>query len=259
MAEYKTVLVEQEESILKVSINRPKALNALNNDVLIELDQVITDAGKDDSVKVVVLTGTGEKSFVSGGDISEFLSIEPAGAYDFSRRGQVLMNKIENLGKPVIAAVNGFAFGGGLELAMACTLRIGSENSRYGLPEVTLGAIPGYGGTQRLVRLVGKGRAMEIVLTGDAIDAHEAYRIGLINKVVPGEQLKDAAVQLAKRLMKNGPYALKVAMRAVNYDPSFDTGLQFEASGVAMALASEDMKEGVNAFLEKRKPVYKGK
>jgi enoyl-CoA hydratase len=227
--------------------------------VVTELDDAIVNAGKDDSVKVIILTGAGDKSFVAGADISEFLTLEPATCYDFSQRGQGVLNKIENLGKPVIAAINGFALGGGLEIAMACTLRIASENARVGLPEVTLGVIPGYGGTQRLTRLVGKGKAMEIVLTGDMVDAHEAYRIGLVNKVVPSAELKDAAVQLAKRLMKNGPYALKVAMRAVNYDPVLESGFRFESVNIAQVLNSEDMKEGVNAFLEKRKPVFKGK
>jgi len=259
MAEYKTLLVENTEGILTITVNRPKNLNALNYDVVTELGETITGAGNDDSVKVVILTGAEDKSFVAGADINEFLSLEPAMCYDFSQRGQGVLNKIENLGKPVIAAINGFALGGGLELAMACTLRIASENARLGLPEVTLGVIPGYGGTQRLTRLVGKGRAMEIVLTGDMIDAHEAYRIGLVNKVVPLTELKDSVVRLAKRLMKNGPYALKVAMRAVNYDPVLESGLRFESVNIAQVLNSEDMKEGVNAFLEKRKPVFKGK
>lgn len=259
MADYQNLLVENVEGILTITVNRPKNLNALNYDVITELDEVIIGAGKDDSVKVVILTGAGEKSFVAGADINEFLTLEPSTCYEFSQRGQGVLNKIENLGKPVIAAINGFALGGGMEIAMACTLRIASDNARMGLPEVTLGVVPGYGGTQRLTRLVGKGRAMEIVLTGDMVDANEAYRIGLVNKVVPLAELKDVTVQLAKRLMKNGPYALKVAMRAVNYDPLLESGFRFESLNIAQVLNSEDMKEGVNAFLEKRKPVFKGK
>ena len=259
MAEYKTLLVEREDGILTITINRPKSLNAINYDLVVELEEVFTEAEKDDSIKVVILTGAGEKAFVAGADIGEFLSIEPAKAYEFSRRGQTLFSKIENLGKPAIAAVNGFALGGGLELAMACTLRVASENSRFALPEATLGAVPGYGGTQRLVRLVGKTKAMEIALTGDMIDANEAYRIGLINKVVPQEQLKEAAVQMAKRLMKNSPNALKLIMRAINFDPALESGLCFEAANIAQAFASEDFKEGIKAFMEKRKPEFKGR
>jgi len=259
MAEYKYLLEENTEGILTITINRPKSMNALNYDVISELYDAIAAAGKDDAVKVIILTGAGEKSFVAGADVSEFLNVEPTVFYDFSLRGQGIMNEIESLEKPVIAAVNGFALGGGLELAMACTIRIASENAKVGLPEVTLGVMPGYGGTQRLTRLVGKGRAMEMILTGEMIDANEAYRIGLVNKVVPLDQLKDAAVTMAKKIMKNGPYGVKLAMRSVNYDPVLKTGLQFEAANFAMILNSEDMREGVNAFLEKRKPTYKGK
>ncbi len=259
MAEYKYLLAENMEGILTITINRPKSMNALNFDVISELYDAVALAGKDDAVKVIILTGAGEKSFVAGADVSEFLSVEPTVCYDFSLRGQGIMDAIENLEKPVIAAVNGFALGGGLELAMACTIRIASENAKVGLPEVTLGVMPGYSGTQRLARLVGKGRAMELILTGEMIDANEAYRIGLVNKVVPLDQLKDTAVTMAKKIMKNGPYCVKLAMRSVNYDPLLKAGLQFEAANFAMILNSEDMREGVNAFLEKRKPAYKGK
>lgn len=259
MGELKTLLVENTDGILNITINRTKSMNALNNDVLTELSEVIADAGKDDSVKVVIITGAGDKAFVAGADISEFTTLDPSKCYEFSQRGQGVMNGIENLGKPVIAAINGIAFGGGLELAMACTLRIASEKALMGLPEVTLGVIPGYGGTQRLSRLVGKGRAMELVLTGAPIDANEAYRIGLVNKVAPPEELKEAAVKLAKKLMRNGPYALKLGMRAVNFDPAFEWGQRFESTNIAITLNSEDGKEGIQAFLEKRKPVFKGK
>jgi enoyl-CoA hydratase len=259
MAEYKYLLAENTEGILTITINRPKSMNALNFDVISELYDAVAAAGKDDAVKVIILTGAGEKSFVAGADVSEFLSVGSTVGYDFSQRGQGIMDAIESLEKPVIAAVNGFALGGGLELAMACTIRIASENAKVGLPEVTLGVMPGYGGTQRLARLVGKGRAMEMILTGEMIDANEAYRIGLVNKVVSPDQLKDAAVTMAKKIMKNGPYGVKLAMRSVNYDPVLKTGLQFEAANFAAILNSEDMREGVNAFLEKRKPAYKGK
>src|SRR5947199_10336218 len=213
---YETLLCEKREAIAYVTINRPEKLNALNRRVIDELDACFTALEADDGIRAVILTGAGERSFVAGADINELAVQTPIEGRETSLRGQRVLDRIENLGKPVIAAVNGFALGGGCELAMACTLRIASDNARFAQPEVKLGIVPGYAGTQRLPRLVGKGRAMEIILTGEQLSAQEAYRIGLVNQVVSLKDLIAAAGNLARKIIANAPLAVKFAMEAVN-------------------------------------------
>ncbi len=258
---YETLIVEKRENIAIVTINRPKVLNALNATVIEELEKAFTELKNDPEVGAVILTGAGEKAFVAGADISGLVELNPLEGKMFAEKGQAVFNLIENLGKPVIAAINGFALGGGCELAMACTIRIASEKAKLGQPEVNLGIIPGYGGTQRLPRLVGKGRAMELILTGRMVDANEAYQIGLVNKVVPPEKLLDEAIEMAKLILTKGPLAVKFAMEAVNrgLEVSLEDGLKIEADLFGMCCATEDKVEGTKAFLEKRKPNFKGK
>ncbi len=259
---YDTLIVEKrEDGIAVVTINRPKVLNALNATVIDELEKCFTELKDDPQVKAVILTGAGDKAFVAGADISGLVELNPLQGKEFAERGQRVFNLIENLGKPVIAAINGYALGGGCELAMACTLRVASEKAKLGQPEVNLGIIPGYGGTQRLPRLVGKGRAMELILTGRMVDAQEAYQIGLVNKVVPHEKLMDEAIELAKTIMSKGPLAVKYAMEAVNrgLEVSLEEGLRIEADLFGICCATEDKTEGTKAFLEKRKPNFQGR
>lgn len=258
--EWKNLLCEKREQISVVSINRPQALNALNIETLSELGQVFTQLSHDEQTGAVILTGVGGKSFVSGADINQFTELKAIEASGFSRHGQYVFRQIENLGKPAIAAVNGYALGGGCELALACTLRVASEKARFGLPEVSLGLIPGYGGTQRLARLVGKGRALELILTGEMIDAQEAYRIGLVNKVAPPEQLLDSCLELANKILRNGPLAVRMALQAVNYglNSDLETGTLIESNLFGLCFATKDREEGIKAFLEKRKPIFKG-
>ena len=257
---YETILVEQNAGVATVTINRPKVLNALSDQVISELLRAAHDLHSDDEVKVVVITGAGDKAFVAGADIKELAQAEGLKAVDLARKGQRLTRMLEELGKPVIAAINGFALGGGCELAMACTLRIASENAVFGQPEVNLGIIPGYGGTQRLTRLVGKGRAMELVLTGRNVDANEALAMGLVNKVVPAGELAEATAKLAGSLMKKGPVALRLSIAAVNTGESMglDDALSLEAHYFGVCAATDDCKEGLTAFVEKRKPEFKG-
>jgi enoyl-CoA hydratase len=258
---YENVLVEKKDNIAYVTINRPKVLNALNVKTVQELSDAFESLAGDDDVAAVILTGSGEKAFVAGADITEFLELSADGARDYARRGQKLFSMIERLGKPVIAAVNGFALGGGCEIAMACTYRIASENAKLGQPEVGLGLIPGFGGTQRLPRLVGKGRAMEMILTGRPIDAETAGRYGLVNRVVPQDQLIEACEKSAKTIAKQGPLAVKYCLEAVDsgLNMSLDDGLVLEADLFGLVFASEDSREGTTAFVEKRKPDFKGK
>lgn len=258
---YENVLVETKDSIARVTINRPKVLNALNVKTVLELTEVFQGLAGDDDVAAVILTGSGEKSFVAGADITEFLDLSADGARDYAKRGQKLFSMIERLGKPVIAAVNGFALGGGCEIAMACTFRIASENAKLGQPEVSLGLIPGFGGTQRLPRLVGKGRAMEMILTGRPIDAETAEKYGLVNRVVPQEKLIETCEKAAKTIAKQGPLAVKYCLEAVDsgLNMTLDEGLVLEADLFGLVFASEDSKEGTTAFVEKRKPDFKGK
>jgi enoyl-CoA hydratase len=255
------VQVERRDRIAFVTINRPDKLNALNAKAKIELKSLFLDLQNAPDVDVVILTGAGEKAFVAGTDIKELTELDEEKGTLFSSGGQEVFNLIENLGKPVLAAVNGYALGGGAELALACHIRIASENAKFGQPEVNLGIIPGYGGTQRLARLVGKGRAMEIILTGEQIDAQEALRIGLVNKVVPLPELIKSAEAMAKKILAKGQVAVKLALAAVNAtsEMSLASGQAFEAELFGRCCASDDFKEGTSAFIEKRKPVFKGK
>ena len=253
-------LVEKTDRIAWVTLNRPEKLNALNNEVLEELEQIFADLEQDAEVGVVVLTGAGEKAFVAGADIAELRTLDTAGARVQALRGQAVYQRIESLPKPVIAAVNGFALGGGCELALACHIRIASETARFGLPEVSLGLIPGYGGTQRLPRLVGKGVALDMILSGDMVPAADALRMGLVSRVVPAADLKAAATKLAKTILSRGPLALRSALACVNegIEMPQDQGLQYEAALFGLLAATQDMQEGTGAFLEKRPAVFKG-
>jgi enoyl-CoA hydratase len=260
--ELENVLYEAAEGIATITVNRPKVLNALNAQTLADLRAAFEAAKTDESVGVVILTGAGEKSFVAGADINEIKALENyEAAKAFADRGQGLLNFIEQLGKPVIAAVNGFALGGGCEISMACHIRLASENVKFGQPEVALGVIPGYGGTQRLSRLVGKGMATQLCLTGEMIDAAEAKRIGLVNQVYPQGELLGAAKEMAKTIMSKGPLAVKYALAAVRRgaELTLADGLQLEGDMFAAACDTEDKIEGTSAFLEKRKPEFKSK
>jgi enoyl-CoA hydratase/carnithine racemase len=254
------VLYEKKGPIAYVTINRPKVLNALNKATIAELNEAFKVARDDDAVRGVILTGAGDRAFAAGADIAEMANDTPAEAEDKTRHGQRLTRVIENLGKPVIAAVNGFALGGGCELAMACTIRLAIETARFGQPEVTIGIIPGYGGTQRLPRLVGKGRALQLILSADMIDAQEAYRIGLVNEIVDKDKLIPRAEAILNKINANAPIAVKLAIEAANrgLDVNLAEGLNIEASLFTQCFATEDRKEGVVAFREKRKPNFKG-
>jgi enoyl-CoA hydratase/carnithine racemase len=255
------VKYEKKGVIAYVTVDRPKVLNALNTSTWNDLKAAFEDAKADASVRGVILTGSGDKAFIAGADISELAHLDAYGAEESSRLGQGVLDFIENLGKPVIAAINGFALGGGCETAMACTMRIAAEQARFGQPEVKLGLLPGGGGTQRLPRLVGKGRAMQLILTGETISAHEAYRIGLVNEVVPAENLIDRAETILKQVAANAPIAVKFSLDAANkgLDSSQSVGLALEASYFGICAASEDKKEGTSAFLEKRAPQFQGR
>lgn len=251
---YRNLLYAVTDGIATITINRPAVRNALHIETLDELRAVFESVRDDAGVRVVIVTGSGEKAFVAGADIGEIVALasaDPAGGEAFARRGQSVFDAIESLGKPVIAAVNGYALGGGCELAMACTIRIASDNAVFGQPEVKLGIIPGYGGTRRLPRLVGTGRALEMLLTGEMISAAEALRIGLVNHVVPPAELMPAAEALAKKVMAHAPQAVRSCLQAVNL------GLD-EAALFGACCTTEDMMEGTKAFLEKRAPNFKG-
>jgi len=258
---YENLLVERDDAVLVITINRPKVLNALNAGTLAELGEAIAGAGSDDAVRAIVLTGAGEKSFVAGADITELAVLTPIGGREHAHRGQALLDRIERLGKPVVAAVNGFALGGGCELAMACTLRLAADTARFGQPEINLGLIPGYAGSQRLPRLVGAGRALEMLLTGNPIGAEEAYRIGLVNRVVPAAQLMDEARALARALAAKAPVALRCILDAVRggLGMSFAEAQEYEATLFGLVFATDDMREGTRAFLDKRKPGFTGR
>ena len=257
---FETLLYEKRNGIGYVTVNRPDKLNALNRKVMDELDECLGALQKDDEVRVAILRGAGEKAFVAGADISGIAAQTPLEGKAMAEHGQEILDRIENLGKPVIAAVNGYALGGGCELAMACTLRIAAENARFGQPEVKLGIIPGYAGTQRLARLVGKGRALELILSGEPVTAQEAYRIGLVNQVVSPTELMAAAETLAKKIMANAPLAVKLALEAVNYGMEMTQaqGQLLEATLFGLCCTTADMKEGTRAFLEKRPPKFTG-
>jgi enoyl-CoA hydratase len=258
---YETLIHEIRDGISYVTIHRPEKLNALNAQVVRELEECFHALAVEEAVRVVILTGAGEKAFVAGADIGELAALTPFEGREFARRGQRVFEHIEHSGKPVIAAVNGYALGGGCELAMACALRIASENARFGQPEVKLGIIPGYGGTQRLARLVGKGRALELITTGDPIPAQEAFRLGLVSQVVPLPDLIPACEAIARKIIANAPLAVKFALEAVNHgmEMTLEEGLFLEASLFGLCCTTEDMKEGTRAFLEKRPPQFKGK
>jgi enoyl-CoA hydratase len=258
---FNNILLEKEGEIGIITINRPKALNALNSETLKELSQAVDIVAEDNEVKVVILTGAGGKSFVAGADITEMKDLNGVEGRDFGALGQAVFNKIEFMEKPVIAAIPGFALGGGCELSMACDIRISAEEGKFGQPEVGLGITPGFAGTQRLPRLVGKGIAKELLYTCDIIDAQEAYRIGLVNKVVPADQLMDAAKKMAKKIASKGQIAIKLTKAAVNQGLEMDLvrGIQYEAEVFGLCFATEDQKEGMTAFVEKRKPNFQGK
>jgi len=258
---YENLLIERDGGVLVVTVNRPEKLNALNTKTVTELGQVMDEAASDSAVKAIVLTGSGEKSFVAGADINELAVQTPVSGREHARSGQRVFDRIERLGKPVIAAVNGFALGGGCELAMACTLRIASDTAKFGQPEINLGLIPGYAGSQRLPRLVGRGRALEMLLTGAQITAEEAHRIGLVNKVVPAASLMTEARALAHALAGKAPVAVRYILEAVagGLEMSFADAQDYEATLFGLVSTTDDMREGTRAFLEKRKAAFQGR
>jgi enoyl-CoA hydratase len=258
---YENLLIERDAAILIVTINRPSKLNALNNQTVTELGLALDDAARDEGVKAIVITGAGEKAFVAGADIEELSVQTPVSGREHARRGQALFDRIERLGKPVIAAVNGFALGGGCELAMACTIRLAADSAKFGQPEINLGLIPGYAGSQRLPRIVGRGRALELLLTGNSISADEAFRIGLANRVVPAAQLLTEARALAHLLAGKAPVAARYILDAVanGLDMAFGDAQTYEATLFGLVATTDDMREGTRAFLEKRKPTFTGR
>jgi enoyl-CoA hydratase/carnithine racemase len=255
------VRYEKKGLIAYVTVNRPKVLNALNTPTWTDLKAAFEDAKADASVRGVILTGAGDKAFIAGADISELAHVDAYSAEESSRFGQGVLDLIENLGKPVVAAINGFALGGGCETAMACTIRVAAEHAKFGQPEVKLGLLPGGGGTQRLPRLVGKGRALQLILTGETISAQEAYRIGLVNEVVPAANLIARAETILKQISANAPIAVKFSLEAANkgLETRQSEGLALEASYFGICAATEDKKEGTSAFLEKRAPKFRGR
>jgi enoyl-CoA hydratase len=255
------VLVETADRIRTLTVNRPDKLNALNAGVMEALDRALDDARGAAEVGAVVITGAGEKAFIAGADIGELAKLTPLEGREHALKGQAVLAKLETLGKPVIAAVNGYALGGGCELALACTIRIASENAKFGQPEVKLGILPGYGGSQRLPRLVGKGRAMQLCLTAEQIDAAEAHRIGLVNKVVPAGQALPAAREMARAILANGPIAVRYVLEAIHrgLEMPLAEGLVLEATLFGLCAATEDTKEGMTAFQEKRPARFAGR
>ena len=258
---FENLLVEKKNSIGYVTVNRPKVLNALNMATMEELRSAFHDIKKDDAIRVVIFTGSGEKAFIAGADIGELSKHNAVSGKEYTHKGQSVLNLIENLGKPVIACINGFALGGGCEIAMACTMRLASSNAKLGQPEVKLGIIPGYGGTQRLPRLVGKGIAMQMVLAGEMISAEEAHRIGLVNEVTAPGELIPRAEAIASKIIANAPLAVQYAMEAVKkgMEMTLAEGLYLEATLFGVCCATEDKTEGTTAFLEKRTAQFKGK
>jgi len=260
MADYKNLLVEKKDAAIVLTINREKAMNALNRETVGELHHFISSHWNDNSFSVLIITGAG-KAFVAGADIAELKDLDVQGGIELSARGNWLFKSIQNFPKPVIAAVNGFALGGGCELAMACDIRLASEKAKFGQPEVNLGLIPGYGGTQRLSRLVGRGKAMQLILTGDMIPAAEAYRIGLVNEVYPPEELLNKALEMANLIASKGPLAVRLAKESINrgLDMPLSNALDLEKVNFGVTTGSADGTEGCAAFLEKRKAGFQGK
>lgn len=256
---YTTLQVTAEQGICTITINRPDKLNALNKDVFTDLDKAVDDVIQNPEIKAAIITGAGAKAFVAGADISEFTELLPAMASQLARRGQVVFDKIESSPKPIIAAVNGFALGGGCELALSCHFIYASENAKFGQPEVNLGLIPGYGGTQRLTQLVGKGRAMEMLMTGKIISAKEAAEYGIVNEVFSSEELLPKSKETLDLILTKAPVAVAKVIECVNNFDHTQQGYDFEIEKFAECFATEDMKEGAGAFLEKRKPVFKGR
>lgn len=258
---YQTLLTSLQEGLLTITINRPDKLNALNKDVIEELGKAIEEVYQNEAIKAVIITGAGEKAFVAGADISEFTSLDVAGGAALAEKGQrMVFDKIANAPKPIVAAVNGFALGGGCELAMSCHFRTASENAKFGQPEVNLGLIPGYGGTQRLTQLIGKGKAMELMMTGDMISAAEAKTLGLVNHVFSTEELISATEALLRKIMTKAPIAISKVITLVNEAATGSPeGFASEIRHFGECFGTEDMREGTNAFLEKRKAIFKGK
>ena len=258
---YENLILEIAGGIAKVKINRPRALNALNSATLDEIAQVAKELEENDEVRVVIITGEGNKAFVAGADIAEMTPMTAAEAMAFSRRGHNALGALEYMSKPVIAAVNGYALGGGFEIALACDFIYASDKARVGFPETTLGILPGFGGTQRTAKIVGLARAKELVMTGKVFTAQEAYDMGLVNKVVPHDQLTEAVDEVAAKLLSNGPIGVKLAKDCVNRSLYLDadSGMELEARSFGLCFATEDQKEGMGAFLEKRTPIYRAK
>lgn len=249
-----------DDGIALVTINRPDKLNALDRRTLDELDACFLEIGRDEDVRSVIITGAGEKSFVAGADINQFKELGAMEGHRFALRGQAVFNRIENLSKPVVAAVNGYALGGGCELALACHFRTASENATFGQPEVNLGIIPGYGGTQRLPRIVGRGLATEMILTGERVSARRALEIGLVNRIFPGDTLVDGTRELVRKMTRKAPVALSMALDAILYsDLPLQEGLRYEATLFGQCCATSDFQEGVEAFLSRREPKFQGK
>lgn len=259
--EFKNLILEKKGAVAVLTFNRPKALNALNTETLTELSAAVDAIGKDASIKVVICTGSGEKAFVAGADITEVNKLSALEGRQFGQLGQAVFRKIELLPQPVIAAINGFALGGGCELAMSCDIRIASENAQFGQPEVKLGVTPGFGGTQRLPRIVGTSMASELLFAGDNIDAQEAYRIGLVNRIYPLDTLMDEAMKLANRIVERAPIAVQLCKSAVQHgmNMDIDSAQAYEAEIFALSISTQDKKEGTTAFMERRKPVFEGR
>ena len=255
------ILVSKNDGICTITVNRPQVMNALNTDTLLEMKTAVLDADADPVVQILIITGAGEKSFVAGADIAQMRDLTPLEGRQMTMIGQEVFELIENLTKPVIAAINGYALGGGCELSMACDFRIAAENAKFGQPEANLGIIPGFGGTQRLSRLIGKGRAKYYIFTGDMMTAEEALALGLVEKVVPAAELMATCTAIACKIMAKGPVAIRIAKKVINdgYNIDLHSGVSYEAECNGMCFASEDRVEGMTAFLEKRKAEFKGK